>query len=108
MNDMILSELEDVVGSQNVSTSESDRIIYGVDYFWISRMWADRGQRLPTPEWIVCPGSPEEISRILKIANYYKIPVNIWGGGSGSQGGALPNGRRHMIDRKKMNKLNQG
>ena len=105
MNDMILSELEDVVGTQNVSTSESDRIIYGVDYFWVSRMWADRGQRLPTPEWIVCPGSKEEISRILKIANYYKIPVNIWGGGSGSQGGALPMAGGIMIDMKKMNRL---
>ena len=43
MKDMIQSELEDVVGTENVSTKASDREVYGVDYFWISRMWADRG-----------------------------------------------------------------
>jgi alkyldihydroxyacetonephosphate synthase len=105
MNDMIRSELEDVVGVGNVSTSESDRIVYGVDYFWVSRMWADRGQRPPTPEWIVCPDNSQEISKILKIAGYYKIPVNIWGGGSGSQGGALPMAGGIMIDMKRMNRL---
>ena len=85
MCDMILTELEDVVGVENVSTSKSDRAAYGVDYFWIGRMWVDRGEKPPMPDWIVRPGSSVEVSKILKIANYYKIPVNIWGGGSGSQ-----------------------
>ena len=89
MNNMILTELEDVVGTENVSTAPSDRATYGVDYFWISRMWEDRGQTPPMPDYIVRPGCTEEVSKILKIANYYKIPVNIWGGGSGSQGGTL-------------------
>ena len=26
----------------------------------------------------------------MKIANYYKIPVTTWGGGGGTQGGAIP------------------
>ena len=90
MGDMILTELEDIVGRENVSTSESEKLTYGVDYFWISRMWADRGRRPPQADYIVRPGSSEEVSKILKIANYYKIPVHTWGGGSGSQGGALP------------------
>ena len=90
MNDMVRSELEDAVGVENVSVAVSDRMTYGVDYFWVGRMWADRGQVPPMPDWIVRPGSSEEVSKVLKIANYYKIPVHIWGGGSGSQGGALP------------------
>ena len=47
MCDMILTELEDVVGVENVSTSKSDRAAYGVDYFWIGRMWVDRGEKPP-------------------------------------------------------------
>ena len=31
-----------------------------------------------------------ETSKVLKIANYYKIPVTTWGGGGGTQGGAIP------------------
>ncbi len=105
MGDMIRTELEDVVGVDNVSTRESDRMIYGVDYFWVGRMWADRGQIPPMPDIIVCPGTSLEVSKILKIANYYKIPVNIWGGGSGSQGGALPMAGGILMDMKRMCRL---
>lgn len=105
MSDMIRTELEDVVGVENVSTSQSERMVYGVDYFWVGRMWADRGQVPPMPDWIVCPGSSQEVSKILKIANYYKIPVNIWGGGSGSQGGALSMAGGIMMDMKRMDRL---
>ena len=105
MPDMILTELEDVVGQEHVSTAESERMVYGVDYFWISRMWSDRGKIPPEPDYIVRPGSSQEISKILKIANYYKIPVHTWGGGSGSQGGALPMAGGILLDMKRMNRL---
>ncbi len=80
MPGMILDELADAVGGyDHVSIEMSDRATYGVDYFWVGRMWQDRGQVPPMPDWIVRPGSAEEVSKILKIANYYKIPVHIWG-----------------------------
>ena len=68
-------------------------------------MWVDRGLTPPMPDIIVRPGCTEEVSKILKIANYYKIPVNIWGGGSGSQGGALPMAGGIMMDMKRMSHL---
>ncbi|MCI6374544.1 MAG: FAD-binding oxidoreductase, partial [Clostridiales bacterium] len=106
MPGMILDELADAVGGyDNVSIENSDRATYGVDYFWVGRMWEDRGQVPPMPDWIVRPGSAQEVSKILKIANYYKIPVHIWGGGSGSQGGALPMSGGIMMDMKRMNRL---
>ena len=83
MFDMVCSELEDAVGRKNVSTSKTDQLVYGVDYFWISRMWEDRGQIPPEPGIVVYPGTAEEVSKVLKIANYYKIAVHTWGGGSG-------------------------
>lgn len=105
MADMVRFELEDIVGRENVSTQSSDTSTYGVDYFWISRMWADRGQQPPRADFVVCPGSAEEVSGVLKIANYYKIPVHTWGGGSGSQGGALPMAGGMILDIKRMNRL---
>ena len=105
MFNMILSELEDIVGQENVSTREADKLTYGVDYFWISRMWADRGETPPAADFVVRPGSAQEVSAILKVANYYKLPVHTWGGGSGSQGGALPMAGGIILDTKRMNKL---
>ena len=106
MPSMILDELADAVGGyDNVSIENSDRATYGVDYFWVGRMWEDRGQVPPMPDWIVRPGSAQEVSKILKIANYYKVPVHIWGGGSGSQGGALPMTGGILVDMKRMNRL---
>ena len=72
MFNMIQSELEDVVGRENVSISKAEIKTYSVDYFWISRMWEDKGAEGPTPDIIVRPGSAEEVSKIVKIANYYK------------------------------------
>jgi alkyldihydroxyacetonephosphate synthase len=105
MVNMIQNELEDVVGEENVSIREADKLTYGVDYFWVSRMWADKGKHPPKPDYIVHPKSAEEVSRILKIANYYKIPVHTWGGGSGSQGSALPMAGGIILDTKRMNRL---
>jgi alkyldihydroxyacetonephosphate synthase len=102
---MIHSELEEIVGHEFVSVKEADKLVYSVDWFWLPQMWLDRGQRLQTPDFIVHPGSVEEISEILKIANSYKIPVIPWGGGSGSQGGAVPVYGGIILDVKRLNKV---
>lgn len=52
---MIATELEDAVGRKNCSTRTIDRISHSVDYFWLSRMWADRGLRMPEGDFIVAP-----------------------------------------------------
>jgi alkyldihydroxyacetonephosphate synthase len=102
---MILSELQDVIGDDNVEVRFGDKLAYGTDCFWLPRMWIDKGQVPLMPEFIVYPGQTEEVSKILKIANYYKIPVIPWGGGSGSQGGALAVKGGILIDMKRMNRL---
>ena len=105
MMDMILSELEDAVGRENCSTREIDKLTHGVDYFWLSRMWADRSERMPEADIIVSPKDAKETSAVLKIANYYKIPVTTWGGGGGTQGGALPVCGGILLDTKRMNRI---
>ncbi len=102
---MIHSELEEIVGREFVSVKEADKLVYSVDWFWLPQMWLDRGQKLQPPDFIVHPGSVEEISEILKIANSYKIPVIPWGGGSGSQGGVVPVYGGIILDVKRLNKI---
>lgn len=105
MSQMILGELEDAVGREHISLSQVEKIAHSVDNFWLPRMWVDRGETPPVADWIVYPGSPEEVSAVLKIANYYKIPVTPWGGGAGSQGGAMPVRGGIIMDTKRMNKV---
>ena len=103
--EMIRSELAEVVGEAYISTRESDKLVYSTDWSWMPQMWLDRGQPLSTPDYIVHPGSAEEISEILKIANNYHIPVIPYGGGSGTQGGALPTYGGIIVDTKRLNKI---
>jgi len=101
----ILTELEDAVGRENCSTRDIDKITHSVDYFWLSRMWADRGLRMPEADVVVSPKNAQETSAVLKIANYYKIPVTTWGGGGGTQGGAIPVAGGIVLDTKRMNEI---
>ena len=102
---MILTELEDAVGKENCSTRAIDKVTHSVDYYWLSRMWADRGCRMPEADIVVCPENAQEVSKVLKIANYYKIPVTTWGAGGGTQGGAIPVAGGIVLDTKRMNKI---
>jgi alkyldihydroxyacetonephosphate synthase len=103
--EMIRSELEEIVGEEHISTRESDRLVYATDWFWLPQMWLDRGEKPTLPDYIVHPGTAEEIAEILKIANTYRIPVIPWGGGSGSQGGATPVFGGIMLDVKRLDKI---
>lgn len=109
MFDMLLFELRDIVGKDYVSVRESDREVYSVDYFWLPEMCHDRQDRSnitrPMADFIVHPADAEEVSKVLRIANNYKIPVTAWGGGSGSQGGALPVFGGIILDTKRMDTI---
>ena len=105
--EMIRSELEEIVGPHFVSVDETDKLVYSTDWSWMPQMWLDRGERLATPDYIVHPGSAEEISEIMELANKYRIPVVPWGGGSGTQGGALPLYGGILLDTKRMDKIDR-
>jgi alkyldihydroxyacetonephosphate synthase len=103
--EMIRSELEEIVGANYIRVDDTSRLIYSTDWSWMPQMWLDRGQPLPTPDFIVHPASAEEISAIMHVANKYKIPVVPWGGGSGTQGGAAPVFGGIIVDTKRLNQI---
>lgn len=104
---MILHELIAIVGSDYVITTEADRTIYSVDYYWAPRLLIDRGKLPPLADIVVLPANVEEVSAVVKLANIYQIPVVPWGGGSGSQGGVLPMYGGITLDLKRLNKITE-
>lgn len=102
---MIRSELADVVGQEHVSVSPVDKLVYATDWSWMPQMWLDRALEPPSPDFIVHPADAAEISAVLKIANTYRIPVIPWGGGSGTQGGAVPVFGGILLDVKRLDRI---
>ncbi|WP_029915391.1 FAD-binding oxidoreductase [Pelobacter seleniigenes] len=76
----ILKQLEEICGKDHVTTATADLICYSYD----------ATQRQYRPDVVVHPGSNEEISAIMKLANSARIPVFPRGAGSGFTGGSLP------------------
>jgi len=80
VSEQIINELNSIVGKDNVFTSKADRICYSYD----------ATQQSFLPDVVVHPGSTDEISRVMKLANRELIPVFPRGAGSGFTGGSLP------------------
>lgn len=59
------------------------------------------------PDVVIKPGTPEEISAVLKICNQYKIPVTPRGGGTGLSGGALPHLGGVLLSTERLNRIIQ-
>jgi alkyldihydroxyacetonephosphate synthase len=103
--DMVYSELADAVGPEHVLTAEADRLAYSVDIMWIPQMWVDQGLVPPMPDFVVLPGTVEEVARIVRIASRHRMPAIACGGQSGSQGGTLPIYGGITVDIKRLNRI---
>jgi len=101
----ITSRLSEIVGKQNVSTSEIDLLAYTKDTTLIALNWAIQGKIAGLPDIITWPETVGQISEILKIANQEKVPVVPFSEGSGVVGGAIPIYGGIIIDMKKFNKI---
>ena len=102
---MLEHELRSLIGDEHVLTDATDLQVYGVDHFWIPRLLVDRNADLPVPDFVVLPGTVEEVAAVLRLAQQHAIPVVPWGGGSGTQGGIIPLYGGITIDLKRLNRL---
>ena len=102
---MIYCELLDAVGTEGIRTGDAEKLGHSIDYYWMPEMWHDRNQPPKTPDVVVLPENTQQVAKVMKIANKYRIPVTPWGGGSGSQGGALPIYGGIILDTKRMNRI---
>jgi glycolate oxidase len=92
-------ELIELIGPQNVSIRDIDRIAYSRDW---SPMYASTTYKA---DIITIPKSTEDVVRIVKIANKYLIPIVPRGGGTGMTGGCLAITGGIILDMKQMNRV---
>lgn len=80
LSDALIESLVNITGKNFVFTDEQTRHQYGHD--------ETEDYNFP-PTVVVKPGTTEEVSAIMKLANQYNIPVVPIGGRTGLSGGAL-------------------
>ena len=72
-----------------VSTAPERLGAYVADTYWPALYAADAGAPIARPDVVVRPRSEEDVAAVLRLADAHGVPVVPWGGGSGTQGGAL-------------------
>jgi glycolate oxidase len=77
----IISDLQQIVGAENVLTAQEDLIPYSFD---------GTAAMKQLPGCVVFARNTEHVTRILKLANETKTPVVTRGSGTGLSGGSLP------------------
>ena len=75
----LVAELNRIVGKHNVLSDQVDLSVYECDgeTFDVAR-----------PDFVVLPGSSDEVAAVVKLANRHKIPFTPRGAGTGLSGGA--------------------
>jgi glycolate oxidase len=91
----IAKKISEIVGEENITTSLVDLITYSSDASIDSGM----------PNLVVWPTTPEQISKIVKLANEYHFPIIPRGAGTGLSGGAVPKYGGVILDLSRMNKI---
>ena len=82
MDKEIVRELSKIVGEDYISTRQDVLLTYSTS--------ASTSYERVLPGAVVRPGTTDEVSRVLKVANKYKIHVTPRGGGSSLQGEVIP------------------
>ncbi|MCX6494480.1 MAG: FAD-binding oxidoreductase [Actinobacteria bacterium] len=101
----ILRELQTAIGAENVSVGEEDLQASAADWSWMSKFMSHQGLKQPAPDFVVRPGSTIEVSKVVRIAADYKVPLIPRGGGSGTQGGTFAPYGGIAVDLTRMNKI---
>ncbi len=90
-----LSEINAIVGRENVLTSQEDCACYAYD---ASKLRA-------FPQCVVFPNTVQEVSELLKLANRHLLPVFPRGAGSGIVGAAVPRGGGMVLAMNHFNRI---
>ncbi|RQD82132.1 FAD-binding protein, partial [Methanosalsum natronophilum] len=91
----IIQELQNIVGSNNATSSKSQLYCYCRDASQVKGM----------PEYIAKPSTTDEVVEIVKLANKYDIPIVTRGAGTGMAGGAVPIKGGILLDMSGMKKI---
>lgn len=96
INSEIRQQIEEIVGLDNVSSLSEDIEKHSID---------ESPLKPHPPEIVVKPGTSEEVSRIMKIANMCKVPVVAQGSRTGLSGGSHPIYGGIALSLERMNRI---
>ena len=91
-------ELRDLVGADAVVADADLLERYSADTYWKAVAAQANGTPLGLPDVAVLPTDEAGVAAVLRFANERGLPVVPRGGGSGSQGGAVPVGGGILLD----------
>src|SRR3954451_7987857 len=78
-----------VLGADAVHTEDAQLDAYTADTYWPAIAARAAGSPLGRPDIVAVPRSEEDVAAALRVAAAHRVPVVAWGGGSGTQGGAI-------------------
>ena len=91
----LITSLEEIVGPENVLSSEMDLMLYSYDAS------LDKAK----PDVVVLPDSTEEVSKIMALANQEKLPILGRGSGTNLTGGTVPVKGGIVVHFSRMNRI---
>jgi alkyldihydroxyacetonephosphate synthase len=98
-------ELSELVGADAV-VADADRLErYSADTYWKAVSARANGEPLGHPDAAVLPADEQGVAAVLRFANERGLPVVPRGGGSGSQGGAVPVGGGILLDLTRLDRI---
>jgi alkyldihydroxyacetonephosphate synthase len=83
------SALAAALPADAVITAAAELDGYTADTYWPALAAKAAGEPIGRPDVVVRPRTEEDVALTLAIASERRVPVVPWGGGSGTQGGAL-------------------
>ena len=95
MDALIKKEFLEIVTTDRFRDKLEDLISYSYDAFTVESL----------PEFVLLPISTNEVSKILKLANHYRIPVTARGAGSSICGASVPLKGGIVLSLTMMNKI---
>jgi alkyldihydroxyacetonephosphate synthase len=90
--------LASALGEGAVITAPGELDAYTADTYWPALHAKAAGAPLAQPDVVVRPRTEEDVATVVAIADDLRVPVVPWGGGSGTQGGALATSGGIVID----------
>src|SRR5262249_22278566 len=101
----LVVDLARIVGAQSISTVDADRLAYARDCWPRDLLRFRAGEVAAAPAVVVWPETPDEVARVLALAQRLQVPVVPFGAGSGVSGGARPSAGGITLDLKRMRQI---
>src|SRR3954451_25480525 len=93
------------VGADAVHTDSAQLDAYTADTYWPAIAARAAGTPIGRPDVVAVPRSEEDVAAALRVAAAYEVPVVAWGGGSGTQGGAVAVNGGLVIDLRGLDRI---